>query len=316
MANRSRLIEGCNMRWWFRCRLWVWWGGIVVAVVVLLALVCTALTHTYTNYLLRSLEGPLPADDPELLTYIREELLQPPSSEPYDLLEKRNVAQILVEESEVFYNKSLRTLFKDKSDGFFVEAGALDGETMSNTLWLERELGWTGLLVEADRTAYLSLITKHRRAWAANVCLAPTPYPSKEMFYIYPHYPGPLALSLGFKMRSMHGLTKYNEKATSSSWFTKVQCIPLESILLSLGVTRVDLLVLDVEGAELAILGHFDLQKFNVLCIEWKKKHEIDSVVQQFKKRGYVEAARLDEDIILVQHGSQYEGRLNTSTHS
>ena len=35
-------------------------------------------------------------------------------------------------------------------DGFFVECGAFDGETRSNTLNLERDLGWTGVLIEAD----------------------------------------------------------------------------------------------------------------------------------------------------------------------
>lgn len=60
-----------------------------------------------------------------------------------------------------------------------MEAGALDGESMSNTLWLERERGWTGLLVEADPPSFLALLDKRRRAWAANVCLAPHPYPEK-----------------------------------------------------------------------------------------------------------------------------------------
>ena len=34
-------------------------------------------------------------------------------------------------------------------DGTFVEAGAHDGYTQSNTYYLERERGWSGLLVEA-----------------------------------------------------------------------------------------------------------------------------------------------------------------------
>ena len=40
----------------------------------------------------------------------------------------------------------LRTLGEGR--GVFVEAGAADGVTGSNTLWLERERGWTGLCVE------------------------------------------------------------------------------------------------------------------------------------------------------------------------
>ena len=36
----------------------------------------------------------------------------------------------------------------DKRKGFFIEAGANDGVTQSNTLFFERHRGWRGLLVE------------------------------------------------------------------------------------------------------------------------------------------------------------------------
>ena len=39
--------------------------------------------------------------------------------------------------------------FKQKN-GFFIECGALDGETRSNTLILEEELDWSGILIDAD----------------------------------------------------------------------------------------------------------------------------------------------------------------------
>jgi hypothetical protein len=32
-----------------------------------------------------------------------------------------------------------------------VECGAGDGETLSNTLFMERKLKWQGVLIEADR---------------------------------------------------------------------------------------------------------------------------------------------------------------------
>ena len=46
------------------------------------------------------------------------------------------------------------SLLREKQGGFFVEAGAFDGETHSNTLFLEQQRGWSGVLVEANPHLY------------------------------------------------------------------------------------------------------------------------------------------------------------------
>ena len=57
------------------------------------------------------------------------------------------------------------------SDGFFVECGAWDGETMSNSLFFERERNWTGLLIEGLKDPFQRLKKKHRNAFIINACL-------------------------------------------------------------------------------------------------------------------------------------------------
>ena len=47
--------------------------------------------------------------------------------------------------------------------GRFVELGALDGVTWSNSLLLERCFGWTGLLVEGNPASYAKLERRHAR---------------------------------------------------------------------------------------------------------------------------------------------------------
>ena len=52
-------------------------------------------------------------------------------------------------ESRVIYER----FFKEPTpmrNGFFLEIGGLDGIKFSNTLFFERCLGWTGVLVEAN----------------------------------------------------------------------------------------------------------------------------------------------------------------------
>ena len=56
--------------------------------------------------------------------------------------------------------------------GFFVEAGAYNGEELSNTLYFEKERGWTGLLIEPDPWNYYALQKRKRNVFSVQCCLS------------------------------------------------------------------------------------------------------------------------------------------------
>merc|ERR1711997_1122125 len=56
--------------------------------------------------------------------------------------------------------------------GFFVEAGASDGEIISNSLYFEIKYKWTGLLVEPNPDFHDALFAKRRDAWILPHCLS------------------------------------------------------------------------------------------------------------------------------------------------
>ena len=64
----------------------------------------------------------------------------------------------------------------------FFEAGAFNGEYLSNTLYLEAKLNWTGLLVEPNTKAYEELLSKKRKAHSINSCLSLTTHPDIVTF--------------------------------------------------------------------------------------------------------------------------------------
>ncbi len=51
----------------------------------------------------------------------------------------------------------LENFFRGKRGGVFVDIGAYDGETFSNSLFFERTMGWTGLCVEPLPSAFEKL---------------------------------------------------------------------------------------------------------------------------------------------------------------
>ena len=66
-----------------------------------------------------------------------------------------------------------------------MESGGYDGEILSNTLFLERERGWTGLIVEPDAVNFAALKMRRRKAIISQSCLSTKPYPEKVCKWLY-----------------------------------------------------------------------------------------------------------------------------------
>ncbi|CAL4224181.1 unnamed protein product, partial [Meganyctiphanes norvegica] len=126
--------------------------------------------------------GPLSADDPAMLNILRERHLLPPDPRPYNISSNNALYN---DHNRLFgenIKRKIQEMFSPIRNGFFIEAGALDGVYLSNTLWLEQERGWTGLLVEPNIFSYRELLTKHRKAWVTNTCLSSTHYPRQTVY--------------------------------------------------------------------------------------------------------------------------------------
>ncbi|KAK3893671.1 hypothetical protein Pcinc_002524 [Petrolisthes cinctipes] len=195
-----------------------------------------------------SVEG-LEQDDPKLITYIRQRLV-PPSIQPYKL---KNPGK--QDYSQYRQHKFLNNIIHDMKHGFFVEVGAVDGEYLSNTLSLERQQGWTGLLIEANPNSYSKLLTKNRKAFNINAALSVTKHATKMIFKTA----GP------FGVRGHIG-----QEGEGTDIGLKVDALPLHSILQALNVTVIDFFSLDIEGYELKVLKtlSWDRIKIRVLCVE------------------------------------------------
>ena len=82
---------------------------------------------------------------------------------------------------------------------FFIEAGAMDGETISNTLYLEVKYNWTGLLVEPNPLLAQNLVRKGRNAWIFPHCFSPTKSPVVVDFDAMAEYGGIINVQEGVK---------------------------------------------------------------------------------------------------------------------
>jgi FkbM family methyltransferase len=159
-------------------------------------------------------------------------------------------------------DRRLEALLPDRP-GTFLEAGAHDGYTQSNTYFLERYRDWTGVLVEAVPELHAKARRRRPRSHVAHAALVA---PADEGTMVTMQF-GDLMSQLGTADdHAKGGLAN----AGRAGYAIDVPGRTLSSILEDAGIDRLDLLVLDVEGHELDALRGLDLDRHRVdlLCIE------------------------------------------------
>ena len=176
----------------------------------------------------------------------------------------------------------LREALQDRRDGVFVDVGASHFQQYSNTYFLEKTLGWSGVAIDP--------IESFAADYAA-------------------HRPRTRFVSLFVADRS-HELVKFfvnpNQTLVSSSHpeFTQrwgkdaaaardVRTITLDDLLVELGVTQVDFLNMDIELSEPKALAGFSIQKFHpaLVCIEAHPEVR-QAILDYFARNGYVAIGR------------------------
>ncbi len=133
-----------------------------------------------------------------------------------------------------------------RNRGFFIEAGADDGETTSNTLLFETQRGWSGLLVEPNCAAFKLLLEKRRRVFALNACLA-IESRIAVIDFVSSRFVG------GIKSLEVSQWVKEKRREFGSK-ISEIICFPLFAVLIAMGNPTVDLFSLDVEASEERVL--------------------------------------------------------------
>jgi FkbM family methyltransferase len=148
----------------------------------------------------------------------------------------------------------------DFDRGTFVEAGANDGATQSNTLYFERHRGWRGLLVE-PMPALARRCRLIRRAIVENCALSSFEDRGRVLNMTYCNLMSIArdALPSGEE----HDLHVRSGAAVQHlrPFTLQVKCVPLSDLLDKHGIKNIDLLSLDVEGYEPNALRGIDFSR-------------------------------------------------------
>ena len=274
--------------------------------------------------------------DQRLVKYIRDELLIPPpkySTKNLNLVNEYdpnkpwkhqglNGEPIAVEYLyglDKIENRNDYNLLNTRPH-FFIEAGALDGELISNTIYLELKYNWTGLLVEPNPSYLKQLIEKKRNAWIFPYCISPSNVPVVVDFDAVAEYGGIVNFVNGIK-KAPGDINNKNISAFFAgipSWVRtiKLQCFPLYSVLQALGLPTVDYFSLDIEGAEYQVLKTIPFQNTDIRMFGVEVEHAgkifdgtENDIINLFNSNGYQYVAKTDLDSFFMKIDSKTLGK-------
>ncbi len=182
--------------------------------------------------------------------------------------------------------------------GTFVEIGALNGRTFSNTAFFQEAMGWDGVLIESNSALYAKLRRSSGRCSSARRVRG-----SRRRGEASCVHAAVCNSTLPVELVEAHaigGLVNYSGKGTNCMQRRKrnhprtvmVRCERLDAILQHEGVAKVDFLSLDMEGAEDSVLQTLGSIQVGVLLVEMNQnKDQAAQVCRRLRSRGMVQVA-------------------------
>ncbi len=167
-------------------------------------------------------------------------------------------------------DKQIKTYMNYKN-GFYVEIGAYDGVTQSNTLYFEKNNNWKGILIEPSKEKFKKCVKyrSKKNKFFNNACVSFS-FKDKKLELTYSGLKTFSKKFLSDKLQKEYRQLPeifIGEKVHNY----KILAKPMNSILIKSKAPKLmDLLSLDTEGSELEILGgiNFNIFNFRYILVE------------------------------------------------
>jgi FkbM family methyltransferase len=174
-----------------------------------------------------------------------------------------------------------------KAKGVFLDIGAHDGITFSNTYFFEKERDWTGICIEPNPNVFQKLIA-NRHCICENCAIT-----TEEKQMVYRKVDGPYFLEmLGGILEFMdtehieiinREIVNYPECNIED---IPIECKRLDPLLSQYSVNKIDYLSIDTEGSEYEILQSLNFDKLNIrlMSVERSKDSQVRNLLS---RKGY-----------------------------
>jgi FkbM family methyltransferase len=166
--------------------------------------------------------------------------------------------------------------------GTFIEVGAFDGQTLSNTLYLERDLGWTGVLAEPAKVHHAAIRQARPAAKLETRCVFDVT--GRQVSFSEMQI-GELSTIDGF------GGNDHMQRHRKARNTYSVQTVSLDDLVKEhFGERTIDYVSIDTEGTESRILSSYSfIGRPALMTVEHNHAPQRDTIRRlMVDQRGYV----------------------------
>ena len=167
----------------------------------------------------------------------------------------------------------------------FVDIGANDGICLSNTFYLEKNRGWTGIAVEPIPDVYARL-TVNRKCLAVNGCIGAQS--GKAKFQVVSGYAEMLS-GLIDEYDPHHKQRIHDEISEHGGMCREIEadCFTFNELLDKHNIRHIDYLSIDTEGAEYSILRSIDFNHIDISVVGVENNYADSRFPIFMKKNGF-----------------------------
>jgi len=213
----------------------------------------------------------------------------------------------------MFYSQCGQDIFLEKNvfngftGGVFVDVGAHDGKTFNNTLFFEESRGWTGLNVEPIPDVFSRLQLNRPKCMNVNCAIGNSNNVLKDFMINTGHTEMLSGLVETYDQRHLNRINEEKKQHSGNSSIIKVKMRTLESLLEENKITHVNLLSIDVEGAEFDVIHSINFNKvfIDVICFENNYEDQSYPIIDYLEGKGYY-IFELHQDIFMIHQKSKF----------
>lgn len=190
--------------------------------------------------------------------------------------------------------------FNGKKNGVFIDIGACDGKDLSNTLFFEKELDWTGICFE-PLNSYFEQLTKNRNCICVNGAVAD--FNGKGKFLEVDGYAKMLSgLVNSLSPNWSNVIDDQINRNGGSKKEIDVDCFILNDILEENQIYKIDLCSIDTEGGEFNIIKTIDLDKFDIDVFIIENNGHSEITKNYLLGNGYIFVTKIMNDEIFKKN--------------